>query len=585
MNAEDYPTSHVNTEELVPKAPNTYGNFSFTLKKVCDLVSDYGVICSQVEKNRRVVDYDIDNQTLKSSGDLEEDELLLPIRLIKKNIKRKTPAYLEALVGTQEVLTLKCLESPAISGDKLNEEITKRLRDNKWLRAHMLNINGFLTHGLSWIVTEFDPTTPSNVKNVRFKKEDVLIPTDLEDVQAAEMITLRLVVTPTKIRELVEKEGFNKEVADEAIKDRTVSDGTSKKENCFHIFKVFYKSEGAVWVGWIAHEKSQTWLKEPKPLYLGRGSAAETGELEPLPEVEYPIDPFFLSLPESNRILDSQGLAEDTGPLQEASTLLMSSHINATVRSSSLYGALEETTEDDMSDGPKQLDVKLKANTILNRKIRSFQVQQPDRTAIEGLSFIEQLNADEQQQITAVLHSGRGDRKTAREIDSAQHQTSLASTQDLLVFHLSYHAVMYRAAMIIINRWKSGKLQLNVPEELKQFKWLIEPVAQKDAVLKQQRVNQRRMDWGLIANTPAADSFFVDFLREAYPSHADKYITAIQQGGGVNALGQENARLKQQLADAGNMVETFLSEDLLQELPPEDREKLNIMAQNMKGVM
>lgn len=582
--SQEYPISNVSTEDLQPRPPEVYGDYNFTVSKLKELISDYVAVEEVVETNRRILDYDVDNQALKSVGDLEEDEVLLPVRLIKKNIKRKTPAYLEALVGTQEVLTLKCVQSAQISGDGLNSEITKFFRDNAWLKEHMLNINGFLTHGLSWIVTEFDPEAPAQVKNIRYKKEDVLIPTDLEDVQAAEMIPLRMCVTPTKMRELVESEGFNKDVADKALKHKSSDYVQAIKENAVNIYKIYFKDpQGVVFVAWLTHDKADTWLKAPKPLYLGRFQG-EGEEIVPEPETEYPIDPFFLSLPESKRIMDAQGLAQDSAPLQEASTLLMSSHINATVRSSSLYGALEELSEDDVNESPGQLDVKLKPNTIMNRKIRSFQVQQPDRTAIEGLSFIEQLNADENQNITAVLHAGRGDRKTATEISSAQQQTSLASTQDLLVFHLSYHMVMMRAAKIILSRWRNGRVNLAVPEELKQFTWIIEPVAQKDAILKQQRVNQRRMDWPLIANTPVADPFFIDFLREAYPKDAEKYIQTLQQSGGVNALAQENARIKQQASEAGNILEQIVSSGLVDELDGAEKERLNIAAQSLQGL-
>jgi hypothetical protein len=605
MNTEAIPVTNVSTEELKPKSPEKYGDFDFTSANLGKLISDWSTVQDKVERNRRTIDYTVDNKELRASQDLQEDELLTPVRMIKKNIKRLIPSYLEALVGTQDVVSLKNSIDPTISPDALNSEITKLLRTNSWLENHILNIQGFLSHGISYIVTEFNVDTPSSIDNIRYKVEDVLIPSDLEDLQSAELIALRLTVTPTKLRELVTKFEFNKSVADKAIKDKIVDQESLRpKENAFHIYHCYYKQDGVVYHAWISNTRSSTWLKSPKPLYLGRSDKEEEPELDvvgqpildqegnpvikvnliPAQEFEYPIDVYYRSFPESGRVLEASGVAEDSGPIQEAATILLSTHINATVRSGNLYASVNALSEEDSGDAPAQLDVKLKAGEILNRPVTSHSVQRPDNTSIEALSYLSQENADEQSQFSFLLGVGRGDRKTATETNAAQQQTSQASSQDLLVYHLAYHSTVTRAVRIMLNRWRNGKLDIKAPEELKDSRWHIEPVAQKDALMKQQRIQQRRMDWPVVSVTPMADLFFVDWIREAYPAHSDKYVQALNDGGGVNGLTKENQQLKGQLGSAANILESLLSEGMLEELDPKERETLNQQIQQMKGV-
>lgn len=604
MNTEAIPVTNVSTEDLKPKAPEKFGDFTFTSANLGRLISDWSTVQDKVERNRRTIDYTVDNKELRASQDLQEDELLTPVRMIKKNINRLIPSYLEALVGTQDVVSLKNSIDPTISPDALNSEITKMLRTNSWLENHILNIQGFLSHGISYIATEFNVDSPSSIENIRYKVEDVLIPSDLEDLQAAEMIALRLTVTPTKLRELVTKFEFNKKEADKAIKDKMVDQESLRpKENAFHIYHCYYKQEGVVYHAWISNTRSSTWLLPPKPLYLGRSDREEEPEVDeigqpvldqegqpavkvnlvPAQEFEYPIDVYYRSFPESGRVLEASGLAEDSGPIQEAATILLSTHINATVRSSNFYASVDALSEEDAGDAPAQLDVKLKAGEILNRPVTSHSVQRPDNTSIEALTYLSSENADEQSQFSFLLQ-GRGDRKTATETNAAQQQTSLASSQDLLVYHLSYHSTVTRAVRIMLNRWRNGKLEIKAPEELKQSRWHIEPVAQKDALLKQQRIQQRRIDWPVVSVTPMADLFFVDWIREAYPAHSDKYVQALNEGGGVNGITKENQQLKAQLGSAATILESFLSEGMLEELEPKDKEQLNQQIQQMQGI-
>ena len=66
-----------------------------------------------------------------------------------------------------------------------------------------------------------------------------------------------------------------------------------------------------------------------------------------------------------------------------------------------------------------------------------------------------------------------------------------------------------------------------------------------DVIQKEELVARMQQDWPVIANTPLAQQFMMDYIKLKYPERAEKYATVMQQGDPGKTLVQQLSTILQ----------------------------------------
>src|SRR5262245_30038339 len=67
------------------------------------IVSSWDQECARTEERRMERDVDVNVEALRQRGELDEDETLIPVRVIDTNIQRELPAYINYLKNSRRI--------------------------------------------------------------------------------------------------------------------------------------------------------------------------------------------------------------------------------------------------------------------------------------------------------------------------------------------------------------------------------------------------------------------------------------------------------------------------------------------------
>jgi len=570
-------------------------------------------------RRRLTRDVEVNTESLRQSGKLDEDETLIPVRVIDVNIQREQPAYINYLKNSRRLATFNCLSVPDLDTQEIELEFTRGMTYLSWETAHFKTIDGAQTHGWDSVEVVFNPLFPLNVGIEHIGHDKLIFPRGITDLQASPLVIRIYEVTKIQLDSFVKDFGFDPEQVALFFASRK---DTQKENEPMQIYKKFCKYKGIVYVAWFSHEQSVTnWLKQPEPAFVGISKKETVMELNPLTGIPEPLEqwvneqltqyPIFL-LPyresEKPRLMDRKGRVFLDEPKQEAQTAILSGFVNGLTRAANIYGS--PGAEDGSGAGLRELDnIKLVGGRVLNKPFQFWHPDYPDPMVLRALQYFDVSNSQETNQLNFAAMNRDDSRKTATELEMSQSQTNLMNTVSLTLFSTHIRAIyslvwlivqsqamqnkivfMRRAKAVPIQNPLTGQPVIDANTGQPVTETVVENDYQRieqvydvraagdiDVVQRQEKLNQMMQDWPVISQTPLAIPFLQDMLRLKYPDKGESYAQAIAQSGQMEAMKGMIGRLSTVLEGALQQ-----NPEQFQQLSAQDKADLASMMQQAK---
>lgn len=446
------------------------------------IIRDWDVEVEDTDVRRKTRDVEIDVEGLRQKGDLDEDETIIPVRVIDTNIQREQPASVNYLKNSRRICTFRSLSLPTQDPQAIEIEFTRGMTYCGWETPHFKCRDGADTHGWAAIEVVYDETKPLNVGLEYVAHDELYWPRSVKKLQDAPKIIRSYDVIISKLREWIRKFGFN---ADQVEKLAASRKDNQKENETLKVYKLYYKKEGIVFVSWFAlTDGVDDWLKVPAKMVIGiseKGAAPQAniismpGQPPQQPQDQW-IDsdikqyPIFL-LPyretEKPKEVDHKGRVFLDEAKQEAQTAILSSFVNGMTRASNLYASPDQ--EDGTGSSLKELeDVKLVGGRIMNKPMKWFQPPYPDPMVIGALKYLDTANSEETNQVNFAAMNREDSRKTAKEIGSAEQQQQKLNSTQLTLYSTFIREVYSFVWLIVQSQAEQGLivfLQIQVPDE------------------------------------------------------------------------------------------------------------------------
>jgi len=556
------------------------------------LIDEWQDECNKTKIRRATRKVSVDVEALRQQKKLDEDETLIPVRVIDTNIQREQPAYINYLKNSRRLCTFNCLTEPEIDTQNLELEFTRGMTYVGWEIPHYRAIDGAQTHGWDACEVVVDEDKPLNVAIEHIGHDNLFFPRTTINIQFAAQVIRRYKMTLLQLETSVTRYGFS---AEQVQKLKDTRKDNYKAHETLDVYKRYCKKDGVVYVSWFCVADGLTdWLKSPEVLDLG---LVDTTTGQPIQTTVYPI--FVLAYRESEEscIVDRQGRVYYDQAKQEAQTAILSGYVNGLTRAANVFASPDK--EDGTGSKLKTLeDVIAQGGRIFNNPMRFWSPPYPDPTVLQALQYFDIANSQETNQPTFAVNNRQDSRKTATEIQSANQQQQLLNSVQLTMFS-TYIREMYAFVWLIVQSHAiAGRISLlrivtqepvvnpldgqpvidpmsgqvmtqprvaNNVMVLKQT-FDIRAAGDVDVIQRQEKINQMMQDWPVIVNTPLRDQFLQDLVRLKYPDVGDKYAQLLAQQPQLDALKGLVGRLATILQGAAEQ-----NPEMFQQLPPEQQ--------------
>lgn len=637
-NLTEAPTTPVATDVIQPPSRDGFTSF---LEDVKEQTFDYSKARIQLnrlvdswdaerkitESNRLKRDIEVDVEALRQSGQLDEDETLIPDRVIDTNIQRELPPFVNYLKNSRRLAIFTCVSNPDITDtQKLELEFTRVNTYPDWEKAHFKELDGSRLHGWDAIEVVYDETKPGNAALEHIGHDRLYFPRTCLNIQDAPIVIRCYDVTVLQLKKFVQNNGFSQEQVGTILNARR---NTDNQNETIEIYKVYSKCEGKVYSAWFCLKYGcNDWLKSPIPLYLGIKNKVkktvpatvtnpmlppsyQTVEVwEDAVTTEYPIYILNYRETEKPKIVDNKGRAFLDGNKQEAQTAILSSFVNGLYRATCLYAA-RGTDNGTGSSLSNEEDVIIQGNRVLNQPVQFFHPDYPDPMVLKALQYFDVANASETNQVTYAVNNRQDSRKTATEIESAQRDQGMLNSVQLTLFSSHIRNICNLLWLIIQSQALQGRIQFLL---IKQQKPVLNPVTQQpvidpttmqpmmeeiwvndiatisqvydvraagdvDVIQKQEKLMQMKQDWPVISQTILKDVFLAEMLRLQYPDTGNKWADMLM------TQGNQFEQMKGLLSGLSTIMAGAVKDNpnMLMTLPAEQQKQVNDMIQ--QGMM
>lgn len=527
------------------------GLFERTLSRFSNTVN-------KTSENRLIRRSNVDVKGKQSQGMLKPDETIIPVPVVDENVTRELPKHLAFLKQSRrlaifEPQDLRLRTSPQFNVGTLESEFTRVMQYDDWELDYVRWLDGRAVHGWSWARIRYSPDLPGAVRVEHVRQDYLFFDTAVQDVQHSPMVAQLHLANVVRLQEFAEKFGFDQDATDKFEDHLRAQSNSNDNESVnfarqpVYMYEVFFKQDGIVYIAWWAKEIN-SFLSKPTPFFNGiqeEVTAAPTIDpLNPMmggdpiaswvdsPETEYPFVPFYNEVTEDATIIEHRGAAIKDYYMQEASTTVLSSLVNACSRAANYMIVPDQTG--DMGVAPKQLTLKIENGKIWNQKVSFISTPWPDSAMFKVLDTLSTRNAESKADIAWAVNNRQDSRKTAAEVQAAQSQSSQLNSTAVLYFSMALRQVYTKAWRIVQNVALRGEIQfLLTPEGVNNIpvikeKYRLRTAGDVDYVARQERIAAMRLDWPVIQTTGAAVTFLSEYLKLQYPDSADNYIAAIQ---------------------------------------------------------
>ena len=505
-----------------------YEDATVKIRELLSVVSDLETVADENRNSRKL---DVNVEAERADGYLDEDEFLVPAHIIDTNIRREQSKYVAYVTGSRRSAIFTSITEPTAATGSLERDFTDKSRYAGWQVPLFKVIDGMQLHGYSVAEVLFDTEKPGHFAVEAVNYEDFGFPADTRDIQACEMLVHRHYFTALQLRET---EDFNKDVVEILLDDNPDGDSGTylHDESLYRIEKVMFKQDGKVFVGWSCCDKCDDWLREPRPLYLGR----RLGDTF-VDETEYPYVIFPYNIHEDSAIQNASGRAFLDRTAQETITSLMSSFVTAHRRASNFYFAKDN---EDPNNTNVQTGVKFQPGALIDSNIKQFQLSPPDSSMLGAIQSLISQNAQEQSQINYAAMNRRDSRKTATEIQAASSEAQMLSSTQVSLFSIALKDVyeicfrIYQARVIagVLRPTASLDLYLN-------HTFSIKPAGDVDVIERAEKSQKMMQAWPVVSQTGLAPVFLQNMMRLMFPDEGEEYAEMLQTDDRKNALLQQ----------------------------------------------
>lgn len=540
---------------------------------------------------------EIDLESERLAGRIAPDELYIPLHIIDTNIRREQSSYIQYITQSPRAVILKDKMEAAVDLAQLEVDLTEKLRYDGWQLHMYANIDGFQANGYGIMETTQEIDNPGSLGREYAQLGDFAFIADTRNLQQVEMCCRQYYFTRTKLLALANPDNgddkWNSEQVKKVIEQEPTNDppvvnySAYRDRSLFKIQKVMFRIKGVVQVGWCCENICDNWLREPRPLFLGRrkinDKAAKVAPIisktpkvlqstvvaglkkivpeltdnhvaqinDGLPpsdkiyETQYPyfLYPYLIS--ENDTIQNFKGrvfLDQDT---QTGASSLLSSYLTQGRRASGLYFSKDTTDPND--DFLIQKNIFFKTGALINGKVKEFHIDAPDAATLTGLNTLISMNQQETSQVNfAETNRQQDSRKTATAIKASTQQASQLSGVQVTLFSIALKEQYTYECAIIKSRVLAGLIKVNptlIP--LYQREWTVKPSGDTDVIEKQQKIQMMQQSWPVYQNTAAAMPFLTDLTELMFPDGAPKYIKAFQ-----DQQAQQQSQQAQQMQQA-----------------------------------
>lgn len=511
-----------------------YEDASTAIRGLLDVI---GTLQTTAEENRNSRKLDIDVEAERNDGYLDEDEFLVPTHIIDTNIRREQSKYVAYVTGSRRSAIFTSITVPATATGALERDFTDKTRYPGWQVPLFKIIDGMQLHGYSIAEVLFDEEMLGHFSVEAVNYEDFGFPEDTRDIQACEMIIHRHYFTSIQLRELVENDDFNEDIIDRLLDDK---EEVPSVESLYEVEKVLFKHENKVYVAWSCNAKCDEWLRDPRPLYVGR---VDMDTL--MDETQYPYVVFPYNIQEDSTVQNATGRAFADRNVQETITSLMSSFVTAHRRASNFYFAKDN---EDPNNTNIQTSVRFQNGALIDANIKQFQLRPPDSSMVHAIQSLMSQNAQEQSQINYAAMNRPDSRKTATEIQAASSEAQMLSSTQVSLFSIALKDVYGWCWRIYQSRVIAGILKPSAPLSLfLNHQFNIKPAGDVDVIERQEKAQKMMQSWGVISTTALAPVFLQNMMRLMFPDEGEQYAEMLQ-------VGNEKDQLLQQLMSIINSL-------------------------------
>ena len=493
------------------------------------LLNVIGTLESTAVENRNSRKLNIDVDSERSDGHLDEDEFLVPAHIIDTNIRREQSKYVAYVTGSRRSAIFTSITEPTAATGELERDFTDKTRYSGWQVPLFKVIDGMQLHGYSIAEVQFDEDMPGHFAVEAVNYEDFGFPEDTRDIQACEMLVHRHYFTAMQLLDMVENDDFNEDIVDRLVEDHGQA---PEVESLYQVEKVLFRHDNKIHVAWSCNAKCDDWLRDPRPLYLGRRDGEMLQD-----ETQYPYVVFPYNIQEDSAVQNATGRAFADRTTQETITSLMSSFVTAHRRAANFYFAKDN---EDPNNTNVQTSVKFQNGALIDANIKQFQLRPPDTSMIGAIQSLMSQNAQEQSQINYAAMNRQDSRKTATEIQAASSEAQMLSSTQVSLFSIALKDVyewcwrIYQSRVIagVIRPAASLDMYLN-------HEFNIKPAGDVDVIERQEKSQKMMQAWGVVSQTALAPVFLQNMMRLMFPDEGESYAEMLQTGNEKDQLLQQ----------------------------------------------
>ena len=493
------------------------------------LLSVIGTLETTALENRNSRKLDIDVDAERSDGHLDEDEFLVPAHIIDTNIRREQSKYVAYVTGSRRSAIFTSITEPTAATGELERDFTDKTRYSGWQVPLFKIIDGMQLHGYSIAEVQFDEDMPGHFAIEAVNYEDFGFPEDTRDVQACEMIVHRHYFTAIQLLDMVENDDFNEDIIDRLVDDHGQA---PEVESLYQVEKVLFKHDNKVYVAWSCNAKCDDWLRDPRPLYLGRRDGEMLRD-----ETQYPYVVFPYNIQEDSAVQNATGRAFADRTTQETITSLMSSFVTAHRRAANFYFAKDN---EDPNNTNVQTSVRFQNGALIDANIKQFQLRPPDTSMVSAIQSLMSQNAQEQSQINYAAMNRQDSRKTATEIQAASNEAQMLSSTQVSLFSIALKDVYEWCWRIYQSRVVAGVLRPAASLDMYlNHEFNIKPAGDVDVIERQEKSQKMMQAWGVVSQTALAPVFLQNMMRLMFPDEGEAYAEMLQTGNEKDQLLQQ----------------------------------------------
>lgn len=564
---DDTNTSYINTTD--------YEELETKLKEIDSTLDE---LQGQAAASRKMRYAEVQVESEKSSGKLAPDELYIPQHIIDSNIRREQSSYVQYVVQSPRAVILENVDTPTAETSLLEKDVTSKIRFDGWQMSMFACIDGFQQDGYGVMEIVLDQSMPGELAHEFVQKQDFGLVLDTKDIQDAELLVRNYYFSKTKLLQMAMPEeqggrGFNPEQVNQVVSkepspnSNATSSTDSKDKSLFKIQKCMFRVGGVVQVAWSCSSTCDGWLRDPRPLFIGRKKAVldpmtqqpavnpMTGvpQSQDVPETDYPyyLYPYLIS--ENNTIAQLKGrvfLDQDT---QEAASSLLSSFCTAHRRAAGLY--FSKDTSDPNDDVMMQKNVYFQTGCLINAKVTQFQLTAPSTDLLAGVQSLVTSNQQQTSQVNFAAQNRKDSRKTAAEINAATQEQQQLSTVQVVLFSNALRNMYQCMFNIMKSRVLAGLIKVQPPlQQMYGRRYTVKPSGDVDVIERQKMIAMMQQSWPVMQNTPAAQAFLSDMLVKMFPDNAPKYLQIFQQAQ-QQAASQQAQQQQMAMQAMGQMAE------------------------------